>query len=132
MEPKSLAEKFKIKSGRSIRVVNPPEGYASVLEPLPPGVAVVEDGETPADVVLGFVTSRHELEEQLAGLKAAMKPGGALWLCWPKGGSRIQTDINRDSLAAYVRAQGLDPVANVAVDADWSALRFKQTGAAQQ
>lgn len=131
MEPKSLAEKFKIKSGRSVRVVNAPDGYASVLEPLPPDVAVVEDGETPADVVLGFVASRRELEEQLPSLVAAMKSGGALWLCWPKGGSRIRTDINRDSLAAYAASQGLDAVANVSVDADWSALRFKQAGVRQ-
>ncbi len=35
------------------------------------------------------------------------------------------TDINRDTIAEYARTLGLEGVAMISVDDDWSALRLK-------
>ncbi len=51
-----------------------------------------------------------------------------LWVAYPKAG-QLGTDLNRDSLAQAVRAHGLEPVAQIAVDEVWSALRFKRDAA---
>jgi hypothetical protein len=57
--------------------------------------------------------------------KAKLESGGALWLAYAKGTSPKAADINRDSIHDYVGTVGLDTVAQIAIDADWSALRLK-------
>jgi hypothetical protein len=38
------------------------------------------------------------------------------------------SDLNRDSCASALAALGLQPVRQIAIDDDWSALRFKRKG----
>jgi hypothetical protein len=121
----SLAQKLQIKPGRSLLLVNPPAGSADLLGDLPAG-SLRE--EAPADIVLLFVRSRAELEDHLAAAAAALSPGGILWAAYPKGTSKtLKADINRDSINAYAQTRGLQGVAMVAIDEDWSALRLKIT-----
>ena len=81
-----------------------------------------------ADVIQLFVDSRAELEDTLALAKAALSgPKGSLWVTYYKGTSKIKTDIHRDSINAYAHTLGLEGVAMVSIDDDWSALRLKVT-----
>ena len=68
---------------------------------------------------------RKDLEEQLPRLKPLLAPKGLLWVTYHKGTSKQKSDINRDSIAAYALTIGLQAVAMIAVDEDWSALRLK-------
>ncbi len=36
-----------------------------------------------------------------------------------------KTDINRDSIVEYARSIGMEGVAMISIDEDWSALRLK-------
>ncbi|MGH9918924.1 MAG: DUF3052 family protein [Nitrososphaerales archaeon] len=78
-----------------------------------------------AEVVQAFATTRKELKDALSRAKAALNPGGMIWLTYPKGTSRMKSDINRDSIREYTLAVGLETVALIAVDDDWSAIRCK-------
>ncbi|MCS4538947.1 MAG: hypothetical protein HYY67_08835 [Thaumarchaeota archaeon] len=48
-----------------------------------------------------------------------------LWVTYRKGSSKIKSDINRDSIYEYALSVGLQGVAMIAVDENWSALRMK-------
>ena len=72
-----------------------------------------------------FVANRAELEAQLPKVKQAVAPGGLLWVSYYKGTAQTKTDINRDTIHAYARTLGLEGVAMVSIDDDWSAMRFK-------
>lgn len=48
-----------------------------------------------------------------------------LWFAYPKGTSKIKTDINRDSLRETAEEYGITTVAAVSIDDTWSALRFR-------
>jgi predicted CoA-binding protein len=122
---KTVAEKLMIKPGRRVLFVNPPLDYAALLGGLPDGVAVLAGPNEAADVVQVFVASRKELDEELPRLKGALKPNGMLWVTYHKGTSKVKTDINRDTIAAYAKSIGLTAVAMISVDEDWSALRLK-------
>lgn len=102
---------------------------------LKPGLTMCVLGETdavlpaapsgrPADVVLWFVRSYAELEEQLADSMAARAPKGSLWICWPKKASGVQTDVTEQSLRDVVLPTGLVDNKVCAIDATWSGLRF--------
>ncbi len=126
MPDKSIAQKLLIKAGRKVMFVNAPRGYAVRVGALPNGARVVKNANTPADVIQVFVKSRDELEGELPKWKRALAPDGILWVTYPKGTSKtMKSDINRDSIAAYARTVGMEGVAMIAIDDDWSALRLK-------
>lgn len=78
--------------------------------------------------VLAFAKSQAEAKAHAKTAKKALTGGAALlWLAYPKGSSKkYQADLNRDSLHALMEEQGFDGVSLVALDEDWSAMRFKQ------
>jgi len=125
MTEKSVAEKLMIKPGRSVLFVNAPENYEKLIGNLPDAVAVFHAPAGEVDIIVAFATSRQELEDQLPRLKPMVKPGGMVWVTYYNGTSRFKTDIHRDSINAYAKTLGMEGVAMISVDADWSALRLK-------
>jgi len=125
MSDKPLSQRLQIKEGRKVLLVNAPKGYPARLGALPEGAALLKTARQPADVIQVFVANRKKLEAQLGKLKKALAPGGMLWVTYYKGTSAHKTDINRDSLNAYAKTLGLEGVAMISVDDDWSALRLK-------
>ncbi len=79
----------------------------------------------PVNFIQVFVTSREELERQLGKLKSALSPKGLLWVTYPKGTSKVKTDVNRDIIREFAQPVGLQAVAMVSIDDTWSALRLK-------
>jgi hypothetical protein len=114
-----LAAKLQIKPGAQVAVVaaRPDGPDLSGLGPR------AQDPET-ADAVIAFVSRAAELIDSAAPAVAAARAGRLAWIAYPKAG-QLGTDINRDSLAAAVSELGVRPVRQVALDAVWSALRFR-------
>jgi hypothetical protein len=58
---------------------------------------------------------------------ASGEPNHILWLAYPKQTSKLfSSDVNRDSLWKIMEPFGLTPNRQIAIDEDWSALRFKR------
>jgi hypothetical protein len=122
---KPLAQKLVIKPGNRVRLVRAPEGHEARMGALPAGATVTRD-DGAADVIQVFVRNRSELESLLPPLKADLAAGGMIWVCYLKAAKGVATDINRDDIREYVETIGLRAVAQVAVDAEWSAVRLKR------
>jgi hypothetical protein len=125
MSDKSIAQKLFIKPGNNFLLVNPPEGYLSQMGKLPEGVTLLSDTGSPVEVIQVFVATRAELENQLPRLKELLAAKGMIWVTYHKGSSKVKTDINRDTINAYAHSIGLEGVAMISIDEDWSALRLK-------
>ncbi len=65
------------------------------------------------------------LKQKLRTLKANVKPNAFIWVTYPKGTSKVKTDLNRDTIREYVPIAGFQVVSLIAVDETWSALRLK-------
>jgi hypothetical protein len=122
--PTTLAQKLQIKSGKLI-VINAPKGYADLLAQELKHLAISTRAAGTAEAVLLFVNSLAETEKLTPKAGKLVKPGGMLWIAYPKGSSKVQTDVNRDKLWPVVEALGWRPVRQIALDEVWSALRFK-------
>jgi hypothetical protein len=128
MSDKSIAQKLLVKPGESFVLLNAPQDYAAQMGNSPSGVTLETTLSGQADTIQCFITSMQQLKDMLPGLKAALKPGGKLWLTYPKLTSKLKSDVNRDTIYTYAMTIGLQGVAMIAVDDDWAALRVKVIG----
>ena len=125
MSDKPIAQKLSLKPGNKFLLVNPPAGYLEMIGELPVGVSLLQEALTPVEAIQVFVSDRNELEARLPRLKHLMASKGMLWVTYHKGTSKVRTNINRDTIAAYARTLGLQGVAMISIDEDWAALRLK-------
>jgi hypothetical protein len=109
-----LTQKLQIKPGQSLAVVNPPAGVTLPVAGAEPSTA---------EAVIGFAARSDDLDS-LGEVYGAALADRLAWIGYPKAG-QLGTDLNRDKLAAAVRARGLRPVRQVSIDDTWSALRFR-------
>lgn len=114
-----IASKLRITEKHAVALVGDARGY--VLE-LPRGAKLLSSGK--ADVVVAFVVHEKDVAKTLKQAGSRRTPSGLVWFAYPKA-NQLGTDLNRDSLARAVHAAGWEPVAQVALDAEWSALRLK-------
>jgi hypothetical protein len=124
----SVFAKLNLKTQREIAVFNAPSSFEPQLSRLA-GVKILRNPKKPMGVhfALAFATQQAELD-RLSKLLAAGSEGDALlWFAYPKGTSQRYTcEFNRDTGWHIIRAAGFDSVRQVAIDEDWSALRFRR------
>jgi hypothetical protein len=122
--PRALADKLGIKPGSSLLLVRPPEGYATTLGALPPGVRLEGRLRPGLDLVHVFVSRRSELLRGVPGWREAIYPAGMLWVSWPKKAAKVATDLTEDVVREVALQSGLVDVKVCAVDAVWSGLKL--------
>ena len=122
---KPLPAKLFIKENYRILLVNAPGNYQALLTPLPKGVKIMTNISDGNDLIHVFIKNRDEMEEHLGSIVVYLKQDGWLWVSYPKGGSKIKTDINRDSIWRYAKGLGLKAVHQISIDETWSAMRFR-------
>jgi hypothetical protein len=122
---KTLLERLQVKPGRTLRLINAPEGYRSILGPLPERSKIVSAPKK-ADVVQFFVKNMEWLKSGLSAAADALTPGGILWVTYPKLTSELRSDVNRDKIFQYAATIGWTGVAMTSVDETWSAFRMKR------
>jgi hypothetical protein len=124
----SIFGKLNLKEQARIVVLNSPGSFEPELKSLR-GVTVVRDLKNagPIGFSLAFVTKQKEVDT-LGKVIAKRAHGDAVvWFAYPKGTSKkYKSEINRDSGWKILGDAGFEPVRMVAIDEDWSAVRFRQ------
>ena len=115
-----LAAKLQLKPGQSVAVVGQPDGV--VLE-FGTDHPVAADADR-SDAVVVFCRGRDDVERMSDAFLPPAKRDELTWIAYPKAG-KLGTDISRDVLAELVKARGVQPVRQVALDDTWSALRLR-------
>src|SRR5882757_9089802 len=123
-----LFKKLNLGEHREVVVLNAPDSFESQLKQLK-GVKIARDTSSPKSVkfALAFATTQAQLDRSSKTLAAASEEDAVLWFVYPKGTSkRYRCEFNRDSGWGVIRKAGFESVRMVAVDEDWSALRFRR------
>jgi hypothetical protein len=131
--PSPLAKKLKLKPGARAAVVGAPDGYLERLGP-PAGATVGTALDGPLDWIQVFVADSAELTAVVPGITKAVAPDGLVWISYPKGSSKRQTDLTRDRGWESLEGSDLMWLSLVSVDDTWSAfgLRPYKPGEARQ
>jgi len=124
----SLLAKLNFKAHRRVLVLNAPEEAAQLVASLREHAAVAIDAKAkgPFDFALIFFQGCAEVGTagQATELLAEDAP---FWCCYPKKSSKkYASDLSRDGGWQPLGDLGFEPVRQVALDEDWSALRFRK------
>lgn len=124
----ALFKKLNLKDQRSIAVLNAPASFEPELAALDDVVVSRKIGkQTMLEFGIAFVVTQKQLDEASAALAAAAEGDAILWMAYPKATSkRYKCEFNRDGGWNVLGQAGFEPVRQVAIDEDWSALRFRR------
>lgn len=125
----AIFAKLNLKDQAEILVLDAPDTFQPELDGLQ-SVRVIRrlDEVKSIAFALAFVTRRVELQRLSTAIAAKAVGDAVLWFAYPKGTSKNYTcDFNRDDGWNALHDAGFDSVRQVAIDEDWSALRFRRT-----
>jgi hypothetical protein len=123
----TLFKKLNLGTHREILVVDAPASFEPELAELD-GITVLRDPKAVKSITFALVFVKT-LAEVAAAAKLLPKATGdaIVWLSYPKGTSkRFTCEFHRDNGWAAIEAAGFESVRMVAIDEDWSALRFRR------
>jgi hypothetical protein len=106
-------------------VVSAPPAYLKRLAPLPEGVVITSTADGAHPFIQLFATSRADLDKSAPYLLKHIARGALVWIAYPKKTSGVESNLSRDVVAKAMKGRGWRPVSIIAIDAVWSALRFR-------
>jgi hypothetical protein len=124
----TLFDKLQLKGHEEILVLQAPESFEIELSRLPILHIHRSLGE-PREISfsLAFVTKQAEVDALAPKIAARVKGDAAVWFAYPKGSSKkYKCDFNRDTGWAALTAAGFDTVRSIAIDENWTGLRFRR------
>jgi hypothetical protein len=112
------------KEGMNIQIWNAPPELKDLIS------GWEKDGlinpKLPPDFMIAFVQTEAEVKNYFFEMQKLAPDDQQVWMAYPKGSSkRYKAEINRDSGWSYLGEFGYEGVRQIAIDEDWSALRFR-------
>jgi len=125
-----LFKKLNLGQQRQLTVLNAPASFEPELSALltqDAGLTLQRQAHGPVRFALAFAITEAELDAACRTLLPLAEGDALIWIAYPKQSSkRLRGEFKRDSDWALLRAAGFDTVRQVAIDEDWSALRFRR------
>ena len=120
----TLSQKLKIKEGYTLRTTNAPENFIQTLSPLPAGVKISDDTKN-YNQVHWFVRNKAQMEKELNNILKLIKDDVVCWIYYPKGTSKIQTDLTRDKGWDALLKHDFQWLSLISFDDTWSAFAMR-------
>ena len=123
-----IFKKLNLGSCTKLAILNSPESFRSELQQLQ-GVTLLEKVTSKSRVsfVMAFAITQAELDKLSKQIVQLAEGDAVVWVAYPKASSkRYSCEFNRDTGWRVLGDAGFEPVRQVAIDADWSALRFRR------
>ena len=125
----ALLKKLNLKENEKVLLVNVPKNLGEMVEAFKAKAAVKTKYKASDEFTFAllFVTKQIEVDSFAAAIAPLTKGDAAVWFVYPKGTSKnYKCDFNRDTGWKVLGEFGFEPVRMVAIDEDWSALRFRR------
>ena len=125
---KGVFEKLQLKDQKEIVVLNAPKSFEPELARLK-GVAVRRSVQDVKEIqfALAFVMTQAEVDDGVKSVAERAKGDAVVWFAYPKASSKRYTStINRDTGWESLGTAGFEGVRMIALDEDWSAVRFRR------
>ncbi|HEX6333578.1 MAG TPA: YdeI/OmpD-associated family protein [Flavisolibacter sp.] len=127
----AISQKMKIREGSTIRVLNPPPDYEPTLAPLPAGVTITSTGKS-FQQLHWFARDRAAMDRDLEAVMNLLQDDVTCWIFFPKGTSKIQTDLNRDKGWEALERQDVQFITLISFNDTWSAFAIRRKNEADK
>src|ERR1700747_991034 len=120
--------KLNLKDQKQIVVLDSPGNFEGELTALK-GVEIIRELKKAKEVTfaLAFVTKQQQVDALAPAIARKAAGDAVVWFAYPKGTSKkYRSEIPRGSGWNVLGKEGFEPVRMVAIDEDWSALRFRR------
>lgn len=124
-----LLKKLNFKGQPNIIILHHPASFQSLLDEIQVHVNIIThiDRVSTATFVMAFVKTKYEVDRTVFAIAPLLEGDAIFWMCYPKSTSKKYTcDFNRDTGWDIFGEFGMEGVRQVAIDEDWSALRFRK------
>lgn len=126
----ALLKKLNFKHADHAVLINAPDDLAPLVEAFRAQTEVQTTITKKKKIVfaLCFVTTQKEINALAKKMEGNLADDAMVWFAYPKGTSKRYTcDFNRDTGWEPLGGLGLEAVRQIAIDDDWTALRFRDT-----
>ena len=113
----------KLKFNDGAVVLNAPINIEKELVDL--GFRTSFDKKLKSTNTLVFINNNEEYLDFLNNQLKNVELDSVLWFAYPKGTSKITTDINRDTIRITGEGFNITTVTAISIDDTWTALRFR-------
>lgn len=124
-----IFKKLNFKNHQEVVLLNPPDSFMTSVDEMEGWTTFYYSLDQVEEVTffLAFVTEQAELDAVTVALAPKLKGDAIVWYCYPKKSSKNYTcNFNRDTGFDILGVHGMEGVRMVAIDKDWSALRFRR------
>jgi hypothetical protein len=117
----TIAQKLRIKENDSLLTVNAPAEFKKNIGTLPAGAKIIISGKE-YNQVHWFVQNKAQMLKEMKKVLGLLKENVILWIYYPKGTSKLQTDLTRDKGWEDLLAHGdkLTWISLISFDDTWS------------
>ncbi|MEO5976784.1 MAG: hypothetical protein ABIS36_11840 [Chryseolinea sp.] len=126
----TIFKKLNYKDQKEILVINAPSSFDKEMDEMK-SYAIVKTkatGTKAVEFALAFAIKQQDVDSAAKLVAPLIQGDVILWFAYPKGSSKkYKCEFNRDNGWAVLGKLGFEPVRMVAIDEDWSALRFRKT-----
>lgn len=125
----AIFKKLNFKDQQMLHILDAPESFLPVMDEMCEFASIKTTLASTefAEFVLAFVTEKKQIEALTPIIDQALEGDGTLWFVYPKKSSKnYSSDIERDTGWENLGTHGFEAVRMVAIDEDWSALRFRR------
>lgn len=128
----TLLKKLNFKEEKEILVLNSPPEYKELLEDFSKSTKVLTnikeiENDQGIKFALIFLFKQEDIAKQIPLFIECLDGDAILWLTYPKKSSKkYSTNIDRDHGWSLLGDYGYEPVRQVAINEDLSALRFRK------
>ena len=124
-----LLKKLAYKSQTNFLIYNAPEYFHHSIqkEISASNYTVIPSDEHMYEMILGFALTLKEVGQLADQIHLHTAGDAVVWIAYPKGSSKkYKCEFNRDNGWAAMKTIGFETVTQIAIDEDWSALRFRR------
>lgn len=123
----AILKKLNYKGQEQVFALNTPESFEGSLASVNAEIKRRVNETDEVAFAIGFAMKQAELNEIARSVGPRLAGDAVFWICYPKSSSKkYKCDFNRDTGWEVLGGFDLEPVRQVAIDEDWSALRFRK------
>jgi hypothetical protein len=125
MENQEIFKKIRLSADLSALVVNSPQEYLKMILQAKADYQPAKTKLGKYDFVQIYGSNRIESENLVKEYSGSGKYDCLFWICYPKGGGKIKSDLTRNIVWSIANTIGMQCVSQVAIDETRPALRCR-------